>query len=81
MIEEKSHVKLKNNTCCVPEFKHPWLALSEYDQFKIRIWQNSQIVSKLNEKDKNDLRQILKMDWIGKGVRKIVSVRQPLDGF
>lgn len=42
--------------CSVPEFKHPYSALSEYDHFKIRIWENVSILEKLTEKDKNDLR-------------------------
>jgi hypothetical protein len=63
----------------VPDFKHPWIALSEYDQFKIRIWQNSDIVVRLDEKEKNELREILRMDWVGKSVRRIVSIKQPLD--
>lgn len=54
------------------------MALSEYDQFKIRIWQNSDIVSKLKRGEKSELREIMKMDWVGKKVRKIVSVKQPL---
>lgn len=39
------------------------------------------VIEKLSEKDKNELREILRMDWIGKGVRKIVSVKQPFDSF
>jgi hypothetical protein len=66
-------------TCSVPEFRHPWIALSEYDQFKIRIWQNSDIVAKLDQNDKSEMREILKMDWVGKKVRKIVSIKHPLD--
>jgi hypothetical protein len=42
MIEEKSHQK--EAICSFPDFKHPFSALSEYDQFKVRIWQNSDII-------------------------------------
>lgn len=80
MIQENNS-SIKKTSCCVPEFKHPYSALSEYDQFKIRIWHNVNVIEKLSEKDKNQLREILRMDWIGKGVRKIVSVKQPFDSF
>lgn len=43
MVQEKTGQKNKS-ACCVPEFKHPYSALSEYDQFKIRIWHNSNII-------------------------------------
>jgi hypothetical protein len=78
-MTEELHPSQGNITCSVPDFKHPWIALSEYDQFKIRIWQNSDIVVRLDEKEKNELREILRMDWVGKSVRRIVSIKQPLD--
>ena len=55
MIQQNNLSSFKT-TCCVPEFKHPYSALSEYDQFKIRIWHNSNVIEKLSEKDKNELR-------------------------
>jgi hypothetical protein len=78
-MTDELHPSQRNITCSVPDFKHPWIALSEYDQFKIRIWQNSDIVVRLDEKEKNELREILRMDWVGKSVRRIVSIKQPLD--
>ena len=77
MNEESLSSNKRPVTCSVPEFKHPWIPLSEYDQFKIRIWQNSDIVAKLNRKEKIELKEVMNMDWVGKKVRKIVSVKQP----
>ena len=79
MTEDNSTHQKKSITCSVPDFKHPYLVLSEYDQFKVKIWQNADIVLKLEEYEKNELREILMMDWVGKSVRRIISVKQPLD--
>lgn len=74
-MEEDELSKQSRNTC-FSKFKHPLVTLSEYDQFKIRVWQNINVVSKLSEQDKQQLREILQMDWFGKGVRKIVTIKQ-----
>ena len=47
MIQENNS-SIKKTSCCVPEFKHPYSALSEYDQFKIRIWHNVNVIEKLS---------------------------------
>jgi hypothetical protein len=56
--------------------KHPLINLSEYDQFKVRVWQNMNVVSRLSEDYKAELREVLQMDWFGTGIRKIVAVKQ-----
>ena len=38
------------------DFKHPMRALSEFDQFKTRMWQNMEIAEQLSETEKKDLR-------------------------
>ena len=49
MVEEKKSKSLTSFT----DFKHPLGFLSEYDQFKVKIWNNPESIKKLNENDKN----------------------------
>jgi hypothetical protein len=44
-IKEK---KINMNLGIFNRLKHPIQSLSEYDQFKVRIWQNLKVVEKLS---------------------------------
>lgn len=58
-------------------FKHPFLTLSEYDQFKIRIWQNDSVVSTLSPPVLEELKEIMETDWHYGKLRRILQVKKP----
>lgn len=47
-------------------FKHPLETLSEFDQFKIKIWMNDSIISDLDENTKITLRNIMETEMVDK---------------
>ena len=54
-------------------FKHPLETLSQFDQFKIKIWMNDSIILDLDENTKITLRNIMETEMVDKAKMRVIK--------
>ena len=54
------------------KFKHPFQNYSEFDQFKVKCWQNDHIISGLEDRVKEDLRVVIETEIVESSKARVI---------
>lgn len=54
------------------KFRHPFEALSEFDQFKVKFWMNDHLMNDLDPALRTDLRSIMETEVVDRTKLRII---------